>query len=682
MAAPSLYRRYRPRNFAQVRGQDHVVGAMRNAVASGTEGHAYLFSGPRGTGKTSTARILAKALNCEDLRDGEPCCECDSCRAIEAGSSLDLFELDAASNNKVDDMRSLIGGTVVSSPGRTKVYILDEVHMLSAGASNALLKTLEEPPSGVCFVLATTDPNKVLPTIRSRTQHFEFRLLSAAELESYVRWIAEDAGLDLTDEAVAHVVRVGRGSARDTLSALDQVVAAGGVASRSEPVDDLVDALAGADAGAAVQAVAAALAEGHDPRVLAEAVLSVLRDAFLCSVGVEVPQLLDDDRAQAERWAGELGTRRLTRALERIGTALVDMRHAADARVPLEVALVSLTSDQDRLAELERRVAELEEGGVRSAPVARRSAAAAPAADGGADGENAPGPEGGAGGEASRPGASPAATTDDGPRTGSSPATGGAAGRAAQARAALDASAASRRNSGGATGPPPTRPAARPVAPRRPGSGEASPAVDGSTSPPPASPPPPAPASVPSPDASLADEWVRASLAEHVLPSLKGRARALVAQAAVERVEGSTVLLGVANEATMARAEEFIPRVAELLSAAAGRPVEVALVVAGSPVAAVGDVEPTPERAPMEDSGPADDGAGPVGSATRSPETGRADAPVPSGPAPADGADPGIDDELLDLDELEDASDVATTGVARLTQAFPGAVVVDSEGTT
>ena len=231
MAAPSLYRRYRPRNFAQVRGQDHVVGAMLNAVASGTEGHAYLFSGPRGTGKTSTARILAKALNCEDLRDGEPCCECDSCRAIEAGSSLDLFELDAASNNKVDDMRSLIGGTVVSSPGRTKVYILDEVHMLSAGASNALLKTLEEPPSGVCFVLATTDPNKVLPTIRSRTQHFEFRLLSAAELESYVRWIAEDAGLDLTDEAVAHVVRVGRGSARDTLSALDQVVAAGGVAS-------------------------------------------------------------------------------------------------------------------------------------------------------------------------------------------------------------------------------------------------------------------------------------------------------------------------------------------------------------------------------------------------------------------------------------------------------------------
>jgi DNA polymerase-3 subunit gamma/tau len=677
---------------------------MLNAVASGTEGHAYLFSGPRGTGKTSTARILAKALNCEDLRDGEPCCECDSCRAIEAGSSLDLFELDAASNNKVDDMRSLIGGTVVSSPGRTKVYILDEVHMLSAGASNALLKTLEEPPSGVCFVLATTDPNKVLPTIRSRTQHFEFRLLSAAELESYVRWIAEDAGLDLTDEAVAHVVRVGRGSARDTLSALDQVVAAGGVASRSEPVDDLVDALAGADAGAAVQAVAAALAEGHDPRVLAEAVLSVLRDAFLCSVGVEVPQLLDADRAQAERWAGELGTRRLTRALERIGTALVDMRHAADARVPLEVALVSLTSDQDRLAELERRVAELEEGGVRSAPAARRSAASAAAVAGsGAVADSAPAADDGAVGEANDRGSVPAAASEDPPRTGSSPAPGGAAARAAQARAALDASAAGRRGSGGATGPPPTRPAARPAAPRRPGSGESSnpvagadvaasapgsertvevpdsapeqpsgapaagadvdPAADGAVSPEPRSAAAPSTA-VPSTGAPLADEWVRASLADNVLPSLKGRARALVAQAAVERVEGSTVLLGVANEATMARAEEFVPQVADLLSAAAGRPVEVALVVAGSPVAATRGAEPLPERAPMEDSGSTDDA-------------------VRAGAAPPGGENPSsTEDELVDLDELEDASDVATTGVARLTQAFPGAVVVDSEGTT
>ena len=169
MAYQSLYRSYRPRRFSEVRGQDHVVRALRNAVRDGRVGHAYLFSGPRGTGKTSTARILAKALNCENLQDGEPDCTCESCLAIEAGTSYDLQELDAASNNGVEAVRDLIGKVALGSPGRTKVYILDEVHMLSTAASNALLKTLEEPPGHVVFVLATTDPHKVLPTIRSRT---------------------------------------------------------------------------------------------------------------------------------------------------------------------------------------------------------------------------------------------------------------------------------------------------------------------------------------------------------------------------------------------------------------------------------------------------------------------------------------------------------------------------------
>ena len=177
MAQQSLYRRYRPRRFSELKGQEHVVRALRNAVATHREGQAYLFSGPRGTGKTTSARILAKVLNCENPLEGEPCCECESCKSVEAGTSFDVIELDAASNNKVDDIRELIERVNLGTPGRHKVYILDEVHMLTPGAEAALLKTLEEPPPHVVFVLATTDPQKVRDTIRSRTQHLSFHLL-------------------------------------------------------------------------------------------------------------------------------------------------------------------------------------------------------------------------------------------------------------------------------------------------------------------------------------------------------------------------------------------------------------------------------------------------------------------------------------------------------------------------
>ncbi|MEJ7846110.1 MAG: DNA polymerase III subunit gamma/tau, partial [Acidimicrobiales bacterium] len=366
MTWQSLYRRYRPRRFVDVRGQDHVVTALRNAVRDARVSHAYLFSGPRGTGKTTCARIVAKALNCERPVDGEPCLECDSCVAIEAGASYDLHELDAASNNGVDAVRDLITRAAMGTPGRAKVYILDEVHMLSTAASNALLKTLEEPPEHVVFVLATTDPQKVLPTIRSRTQHFEFDLIGAAVMAAHVRWVASDAGLEIDDTVIDHVVRVGGGSARDTLSALDQVLAAGGITDRAGGLDDLVAALVGRDPGAALGAVHEAVRSGRDPRVLAERLVARMRDAFLASVGVPLDHLPDADRARVAQLVDGAERPFLTRAIEVLGTTLVDMRQAADARITLEAALVRLadpTADTstsallDRIERLERALA-------------------------------------------------------------------------------------------------------------------------------------------------------------------------------------------------------------------------------------------------------------------------------------------------------------------------------------
>jgi DNA polymerase-3 subunit gamma/tau len=255
MATQSLYRRYRPRRFTELKGQDHVVKALREAVREGREGQAYLFSGPRGTGKTTTARILAKVLNCENVVAGEPCCECESCLAVERGTSYDVHELDAASNNGVDAIRDLIERASLGTPGRHKVYILDEVHMLSKPASAALLKTLEEPPPHVVFVLATTDPQKVIDTIRSRTQHLQFHLLPADTMAEHVRWVADDAGLDLPQPALDAALVQGGGSVRDTLSALELLVSTGGDVDDVVDLDEFMLALVERDPGRALTAM-------------------------------------------------------------------------------------------------------------------------------------------------------------------------------------------------------------------------------------------------------------------------------------------------------------------------------------------------------------------------------------------------------------------------------------------
>lgn len=344
MATQSLYRRYRPRRFSELRGQDHVVRALRNAVINGREGQAYLFSGPRGTGKTSTARILAKVLNCESPVDGEPCCECASCVSVDNGTSYDVLELDAASNNGVEEIRDIIETAAMSSPGRHRVFILDEVHMLSRAAEAALLKTLEEPPPSVVFVLATTDPQKVSETIRSRVQHLSFHLLPMDELEEYVRTVIADAKLEVTDEAIARVLEQGGGSARDTLSALELVVAGGGTVDEPVSIDEFIEGLIERDQARALSAIAFAMQHGRDPRTLGDDIVRTLRDMFLALMAPELLQLPETRATAIASFAKRLGAASTVRAMEAIGTTLVEMRHATEPRLLLEVTAVRLAT--------------------------------------------------------------------------------------------------------------------------------------------------------------------------------------------------------------------------------------------------------------------------------------------------------------------------------------------------
>ena len=385
MAYQSLYRRYRPQKFSEIKGQDHVVRALQSAVREDKVGHAYLLHGPRGSGKTSTARILAKALNCTDPgSDGEPCCACESCVSIQEGRSFDLQELDAASNNKVDDMRSLLERVNLTSPGRAKVYLLDEVHMLTAGAENALLKTLEEPPSHVTWVLATTEPHKVVQTIRSRCQVFELGLIPSEIMYDLIRYVVADAELDVDDAAIDHAVAAGGGSARDTLTALERVAAGGGTTDLDSSTDAILGALAEGDRAAALSAVGDAVGRGRDPRTIGEMVLAGLRDAFLTAMGDPPPRLSEHERARASDLASRMAPAAMTRALETLGRALIDMRQAPDPRVDIEVALVRLCHpDEDRSLEaLAQRIQRLEtrlDGLPASAPAAALPAPGRPA---------------------------------------------------------------------------------------------------------------------------------------------------------------------------------------------------------------------------------------------------------------------------------------------------------------
>ena len=385
MAYTALYRKFRPHTFEGVIGQEHIVKTLKNQMKTERVSHAYLFCGTRGTGKTSTAKIFARAINClAPTADGEPCNECVICRDHLEGRSVNVIEIDAASNNSVDNIRE-IREEVKYAPtqGRFKVYIIDEVHMLSNSAFNALLKTLEEPPAHVIFILATTDPQKVPPTILSRVQRFDFRRITTDDIAHTLMGYLAEEGHRATPEAVQYVAQLGDGSMRDSLSILDQCLAffSGEEVTLEKVLDimgavdrvvffDMTEALAGRDVKKAMQLVEEMMLSGRDVKQFVTELLQHLRNLLLAATVPDSRRILDLSPEESERLAAAakvLSPAELIYYIEQFSALQSELKYAPNERILLEVTLMklcapwteqNLTALAAKVGELERKLAE------------------------------------------------------------------------------------------------------------------------------------------------------------------------------------------------------------------------------------------------------------------------------------------------------------------------------------
>ena len=392
-------RKYRPMRFEEVVGQEHVARTLQNAVRNGRVAHAYLFCGSRGVGKTTVARILAKALNCVNGPTAQPCCECDACKKIATGDFIDVREIDGASNRGIDQIRDLrenVGYSPVQS--RFKVYYIDEVHMLTKEAFNALLKTLEEPPGHVKFIFSTTDPQRVPETVRSRCQRFDFRRISDAQIVRCLEGICEQEEITPEKGSLEVIARAARGSLRDALSTLDQLAALSQEtlelsevlqvlgAVRGDVVRELVDALAREDAGQALRVLHEVLFAGTDVLDFADQLSEYLRDLLVASYGEAADELLAGAAADLDtlkRQAALFSADQLMYMIQLLREAKLRARRETTGRLALELAIIKM-SGLSRLVVLEEALGELPEPARGASPRGARPATGNPSADAGA----------------------------------------------------------------------------------------------------------------------------------------------------------------------------------------------------------------------------------------------------------------------------------------------------------